>query len=458
MSAESDGEGVLGALVWRQHDDAGPQGEEIMPLHIIIGAQWGDEGKGRILDAIAAEASIVARYSGGDNAGHTVAANGKIFHLHLIPSGIVHPRPLCVLGSGMVINPQRLQAEIDQLRSQGVECPPERIRISHAAHLLTPMHVALDQAEEAARAKRIGTTGRGIGPAFSDKTARCGVRAELLTQPEECAERIKAHILRGNRILEKLYDRPPLDADSIAASFFEFARTFGPYVADTSALVAEALENGKTVLAEGAQGTLLDLDQGTYPFVTSSSTGVAGALSGLGIGPRHLGRVIGVVKAFQTRVGEGPFPTEETGALGERLRGTGSMPWDEFGTTTRRPRRCGWLDLVLLRYSVRRNGMTEFVLTKLDILAGLDPVRICNAYRRDGRTHRDLPMGLSGLETFQPVYEDLPGWQEDIRGTRSKAELPAAARNYVDKIEKETGVPVSLVSVGSEREEFIPWS
>ncbi len=428
-----------------------------MPLHIIIGAQWGDEGKGRILDAIAGEASIVARFSGGDNAGHTVTADGRIFRLHLIPSGIVHPKPLCILGSGMVINPQRLMAEMDQLRSQGIECSPERIRISHAAHLLTPLHIALDQAEEAAREKKIGTTGRGIGPAFSEKTARCGVRAEVLAQPEECADKIRAHILRGNRTLEKLYSRPPLDADAIAASFFEFARTFGPYIADTSALVADALKNGKTVLAEGAQGTLLDLDQGTYPFVTSSPTGIAGAFSGLGVGARELGRVIGVVKAFQTRVGEGPFPTEQTGEVGNRLRGTGSNPWDEFGTTTGRPRRCGWLDLMLLRYSVRQNGMTEFVLTKLDILSGLNPVRICSGYERNGKTYTDLPMGMSGLETFRPVYADLPGWDVEIRNARSKEDLPAAARNYVERIERETGVPVSLVSVGSEREEIIRW-
>ena len=429
-----------------------------MPLHVILGAQWGDEGKGRILDAIAAEAAIVARYSGGDNAGHTVTTDGKIFRLHLIPSGIVHPLPLCVLGSGMVINPQRMLAEMDQLRSQGVECSPERIKISHAAHLLTPLHIALDQAEEASREKRIGTTGRGIGPAYAEKTARCGLRAELFAQPEECADKIKIHILKGNRTLENVYAQPPLDADAIAAAFFQYARTFGPYLADTSALVEEALRNGKTVLAEGAQGALLDLDQGTYPFVTSSNSGIAGAFAGLGVGARQLGRVIGVVKAFQTRVGEGPFPTEETGEVGDRLRGTGSMPWDEFGTTTGRPRRCGWLDLMLLRYSVRQNGMTEFVLTKLDILSGLNPVRICTAYERSGRTFRDLPMGLSGLETFRPVYDDLPGWEEEIRRARSKQELPAGARTYVEKIEKETGVPVTLVSVGSEREEIIPWS
>jgi adenylosuccinate synthase len=428
-----------------------------MPLHIIIGAQWGDEGKGRILDAIAAEAAVVARFSGGDNAGHTVAVGGKIFRLHLIPSGIVHPQPLCLLGSGMVINPQRFNAELEQLRSQGVACGPERIKISHAAHLLTPLHIALDRAEEASRETRIGTTGRGIGPAFSQKTARSGLRAELLTNPEECADKVQAHILQGNRILEKLYDQPPLDADAVASEFAAYAKTFGSYVADTSAIVADALEAGKTVLAEGAQGTLLDLNQGTYPFVTSSHTGVAGAFAGLGVGARRLGRVIGVVKAFQTRVGEGPFPTEQTGEVGDRLRGTGEMPWDEFGTTTRRPRRCGWLDLVLLRYAVRQNGLMELVLTKLDILSGLDPIRFCNAYRLSGKSYRDLPMGTSRLETYQPAYEDIPGWTEEIRGARSKKELPPQAREYVERIEREAGAPITLVSVGSKREEIIPW-
>jgi adenylosuccinate synthase len=429
-----------------------------MPLHVILGAQWGDEGKGRILDAIASEAAVVARFSGGDNAGHTVTAGGKIFRLHLIPSGIVHPRPVCVLGSGMVVNPQRLLAEMDQLRSQGVACNPERIKISPAAHLLTPMHIALDKAEEASRATRLGTTGRGIGPAYVEKSARRGIRAETLANPEDCADRIKANILRGNEMLEKLFGSPPLDADAIAVEFFQYAKILGPYVADTLWLVDDALRNGKTVLAEGAQGALLDLDQGTYPFVTSSSTGVAGALSGLGVGARYLGRIIGVVKAFQTRVGEGPFPTEETGEIGNRLRGDGSLPWDEFGTTTRRPRRCGWLDLVLLKYSSRLNGITEFVVTKLDILSGLHPIRVCNAYRQAGRDFRELPMGASRLEGFEPVYQDFPGWDGDIRRARTRKELPGAARQYVETIERETGVPVSLVSVGSDREEIIPWN
>jgi adenylosuccinate synthase len=428
-----------------------------MPLNVILGAQWGDEGKGRILDAIAAQAAIVARFSGGDNAGHTVTAGEKIFRLHLIPSGIVHPRPLCVLGNGMVINPQRLLEEMDKLRAQGVTISPERIRISHAAHLITPLHIALDKAEEASREKRIGTTGRGIGPAYAEKAARRGLRAEVLVNPEECADRVKAHILRGNEILEKQYDGSPLDADAIATSFCDYARSLGAYIADTSLLVDAALRSGQTVLAEGAQGALLDLEHGTYPFVTSSNTGISGVLSGLGVGARYINRIIGIVKAFQTRVGEGPFPTEEAGDIGTRLRGTGSLPWDEFGVTTGRPRRCGWLDLVLLRYSARVNGLSELVITKLDILSGMEQIRLCNAYRKNGKIYRDVPLGLSGLESFEPVYDDLPGWGQDIRHARSKEQLPTAARNYVERIEKETGLPISIVSVGSERDELLKW-
>lgn len=428
-----------------------------MPLHVVIGAQWGDEGKGRILDAIAGEAAVVARFSGGDNAGHTVTAGGKIYKLHLIPSGIVHPLPVCVLGNGMVINPARLLEEMKSLQTQGIDVSPSRMRISHAAHLITPLHIALDRAEEACRSKRLGTTGRGIGPAYTEKAARRGLRAELLAFPEECADQIQAHVCRGNEQLEKLYGQAPLDADAIAASFCEYAKVLKPYITDTSALVNEALQAGKTVLAEGAQGALLDLDLGTYPYVTSSSTGVAGAMAGLGIGARHLGRVIGVVKAFQTRVGEGPFPTEQTGETGDRLRGTGSLPWDEFGTTTGRPRRCGWLDLVLLRYTARNNGITEFVITKLDILSGLPTLRLCNAYRLRGAVERDPAFGLAGLEAAEPQYLELPGWKEDIRQFRQRSQLPAAAAGYVETIHRETGVPISLVSVGSEREELIAW-
>jgi adenylosuccinate synthase len=428
-----------------------------MPLHIVIGAQWGDEGKGRILDALASQAAIVARYSGGDNAGHTVSANGKIFRLHLIPSGIVHPEPLCIMGSGMVINPQRLLEERAQLQSLGVIVNPERLKISHAAQLITPMHTAIDRAEESKRVKKIGTTGRGIGPAYTEKAARRGLRAELLTRPDECAQAVKNHITRGNETLQKIYDQEPLDADAIAQTFGDYARELKDYIAETSGIVDAALRANQTVLAEGAQGALLDIDYGTYPYVTSSYTGVAGALAGLGVGPGWIDRVIGVVKAFQTRVGEGPFPTEELGEMVNRLRGDGSQPWDEYGTTTGRPRRCGWLDLVLLRYAARINGLTELVITKLDILSGLASVPLCTAYAHQGKTYRTLPMGLSTLDAYTPLYDGMPGWEENICNSRNKNELPEAARQYIRKIEQEVGIPVSIVSVGSEREQWLPW-
>jgi adenylosuccinate synthase len=429
-----------------------------MPLHIVIGAQWGDEGKGRILDAMAAEAAVVARYSGGDNAGHTVSAGGQIFRLHLIPSGIVHPDPMCVMGSGMVINPQRLLEEMQQLRSLGAKVHPDRLKISHAAHLITPLHTALDRAEESKRVKKIGTTGRGIGPAYTDKAARRGIRAEILAQPEECAERVRSHILRGNETLEQIYAQPALDADLIAANFLQYAQELKDYIAETSCIVDSELRAGNTVLAEGAQGALLDIDYGTYPYVTSSYTGVAGALAGLGVGSHWVNRVIGVVKAFQTRVGEGPFPTEDTGEIGARLRGDGTQPWDEFGTTTGRPRRCGWLDIVLLRYAGRIHGLTELVITKLDILSGLPVVRMCASYSRAGKIFQTLPMGLSQLDSFEPVYTDLPGWEENIRASRSRDGLPPAARQYIERVVAETGIPVSLVSVGAEREQWLPWN
>jgi adenylosuccinate synthase len=435
-----------------------------MPLHIIIGAQWGDEGKGRITDLLAAEAQITARYSGGDNAGHTVTVEGRVFKLHLLPSGLIHPHITGVLGHGMVINPARLLAEMDTLRGLGLDLSPERVRVSAAAHLITPAHIALDQADEAARAEaarggdtegKIGTTGRGIGPAYTDKTARRGLRAELMLDPERFGDRVADHIRAANLRLERLYGRPALDPLAVAAEYTQHARVLASYLTDTSLYLHQRLRAGAAVLAEGAQGTLLDLDVGTYPFVTSSSPTSAGAFVGLGIGPQFTGRIIGVTKAFQTRVGEGPFPTEAFGAEAERLRGTGANPWDEFGTTTGRPRRCGWLDLVLLRYAIRVNGLSELVLTKLDVLSGLDEVRLCTAYEAAGRTYEELPLGPADLGPFRPVYETMPGWAADVTGARSLADLPPAARHYLRRIEDLTGVPISLVSVGPERSQIV---
>lgn len=435
-----------------------------MPLDIIIGAQWGDEGKGRLTDLLAENAQIVARYSGGDNAGHTVtvaAPDGReqIFKLHLLPSGLVQPNTVGVLGHGMVINPARLLAEMERLAALGIDISPARIKISAAAHLITPAHIALDKADESKRAvagEKIGTTGRGIGPAYTDKTARRGLRAEAFLDPERLGDKMADHIHTANAVLENIYHQPPLDPVAVAAEYTDYARRLAPYVIDTALYLHQQLKAKATVLAEGAQGSLLDIDHGTYPFVTSSSPTTGGVFTGLGIAPQFVDRVIGVTKVFQTRVGEGPFPTEAFGAEAERLRGTGQNPWDEFGTTTGRPRRCGWLDLVLLRYATRINGLTELALTKMDILSGLETVRLCVAYRTaDGRTHDELPLGPADLSPFQPIYEDMPGWAEDVRAARSLADLPAAARQYIRRIEDLIGLPVSLISVGPERKQIV---
>ncbi len=427
-----------------------------MPLDIVIGAQWGDEGKGRMVDLLASQADYVARYNGGDNAGHTVTVGEQTFKLHLIPSGIIHAHTTGVLGNGMVINPATLLEEMERLRAADVEITPQRLRIAFGAHLITPAHRALDAAQETARGKdKIGTTLRGIGPAYTDKVSRGGLRAEIFLDPASLPAKVEAHVARANRLLTRLYDAEPLDPAPIVEQFRRYAEALRPYIGDVSSLLSAALRKGRRVLAEGAQGTLLDLDQGTYPFVTSSTPTAPGALTGLGLGVGCVGRVIGVTKAFQTRVGAGPFPTEVEGATAEHLRGTGANPWDEFGTTTGRPRRVGWLDLVLLRYALRVNGVTELALTKLDVLSGLESIRLCTAYRRGGETLTDLPFGPASLEGFEPVYQDFPGWQEDLRAARRWEDLPDAACDYILHIEDQMGIPVTLVSVGPEREQVV---
>lgn len=427
-----------------------------MPLDIIVGAQWGDEGKGRMVDLFASQAAVVARWGGGDNAGHTVTVGDTIFKLHLIPSGIIHPHTVGVMGNGMVINPETLLKELAHLEELGVPVPPERLRISLNAHLITPAHRALDAAQETQRGGgKIGTTLRGIGPAYVDKAARRGLRMGDMLDEADLGEKVRAHVGAANHSLQALYGAPALDPDEVAAQFIENARRLRPYIADTSVFLHEILADGKRVLGEGAQGTLLDLDHGTYPYVTSSHPIAPGALLGLGLGFSAVGEVVGVTKVFQTRVGEGGFPTEQDGPVAERLRGTGENPWDEFGTTTGRPRRVGWLDLPLLRYAARVNGLTKLALTKLDILSGLGPLKICVAYEGGGRTHRELPLGLRGLEEFTPIYQDLPGWDEDVRGVRAWADLPAAARDYIHMIEEQSGVAVGWVSVGPERDQLV---
>ena len=427
-----------------------------MPLDILIGAQWGDEGKGRITDLLAAQAEVVARYSGGDNAGHSVTVDGRLFKLHLIPSGILQSNARCVLGNGMVLNPGTLVEEIDSLAAAGVDASPQRLAISLGAHLITPAHRALDGAEERSRTgSALGTTGRGIGPAYADKASRLGLRAEAMQDPEAFAGLVRAHAERAARLLETFYQLPAPDPAEAARSYREFALRLRPFLADTAALLADILGAGGTILAEGAQGTLLDLDHGTYPYVTSSTATAAGALIGLGLGPRHVRRVIGVAKCFQTRVGAGPFPTELTGPTAELLRGTGSQPWDEFGTTTGRPRRVGWLDGVLLRYAARLNGLTDLAVTKLDILGHLPRLQLCTAYRRQGARHADLPGPPSRLEGFAPEYEEFGGWQQDVSGVREWAALPQEARAYLERIEALLDVPIRWISVGAERPQIV---
>lgn len=427
-----------------------------MPLDIVIGTQWGDEGKGRIVDLLAAKADVVARYNGGDNAGHTVTVGSRTFKLHLIPSGIIHPHTVCVLGNGMVINPVTLLHEIEMLQTAGVTVDATRLRISHAAHLITPGHRALDLAQEVARGKdQIGTTGRGIGPAFTDKTARCGLRMEDMFDPGEFHHRVINHVGDVNRQLVELYKAEPLDPKAVAREYGNYANQLAPFIDDVGLYIHKGLQKGQRVLAEGAQGTLLDLDQGTYPFVTSSTTTAAGVFAGLGIGIHPVERVIGVTKSFQTRVGAGPFPTEVFGKTAERLRGTGKNPWDEFGTTTGRPRRVGWLDGVLLRYALRVNGVTELVVTKMDILSGLSNLRLCVAYQSAGRTIKELPLGPANLKPFEPEYDELAGWEEDLNGVRQWKDLPAAAQDYVRRLEEFCDIPVRNVSVGPERSQVV---
>ncbi|MBC8496072.1 MAG: adenylosuccinate synthase [Anaerolineales bacterium] len=429
-----------------------------MALNIIVGTQWGDEGKGRVVDLLAAEADYVARYNGGDNAGHTVTVGDQTFKLHLIPSGVIHPHTIGIIGNGLVVNPKVLLEEIEITRASGVEITPERLRISHAAHVITPAYLALDKAREQSRGdEKIGTTLRGIGPAYNHKAARSGLRMETMLSLEDFAEAVAAQIEGVNEVLINLYETEPLDTLEIAKEYVGYAQELAPYIENVSSLLTEALRSGENVLAEGAQGTLLDIDHGTYPYVTSSNPTAAGALVGLGLGVGHVGRVIGVTKAFQTRVGEGPFPTEVFGETAQQLRGTGDKPWDEFGTTTGRPRRVGWLDAVLLRYAVQINGITELTITKLDVLSGLDTLYICTGYQADGETHHDLPLGPTDLD-YEPEYEELPGWEADeadIMGTRKWGGLPQAAQAYIQRIEELAGTPIRLISVGPEREQVI---
>lgn len=417
-----------------------------MPATVIIGAQWGDEGKGKITDVFAEDADFVVRYQGGNNAGHTIVIGDERFALTLIPSGVLSPHVTPVIGNGCVVDPVVLLDEMETLRNRGVD--PSRVRISSNAHLIMPYHRKLDALQERFLGKgQIGTTKRGIGPAYTDKYARTGIRVQDLFDEKIFREKLEAALATTNRVLTKLYNQLPMEAGEIADEYLPLAARIAPHVADTSLLLAEAMREGRKVLFEGAQGTLLDIDHGTYPFVTSSNPTAGGATIGSGVGPTTIDRVVGVAKAYISRVGSGPFPTELDDEIGERMVEVGG----EFGTVTGRRRRCGWLDLVALRYSVRVNGITDIALTKLDVLSGIDPLKVCIGYESGGEQFTSFPQQQRVLYECQPIYEQVPGWSEPIGDAKSFDDLPASAVEYIRYIEKATEVPVTLASVGPQR-------
>lgn len=427
-----------------------------MSVTVIVGTQWGDEGKGKITNLLAREADIVARYNGGHNAGHSVRTDKYVFAFRLVPSGILYPHVTCLIGNGVIIDPRTLIDEIEELAKLGVEVSPARLKVSNRAHLVMPYDVVLDRAiERSLDVRKIGTTKLGIGPTFADKAARVGLRAGDMVDKKFFAEKVYAAVRDRNAVLEHVYNELPLDPAQVVQEYTDFAARLSPYVADTSIIIDEALRDDKYVICEGAQGTLLDVDHGTYPFVTSSSCVTGGALMGLGFGPKHVQRVIGVVKAFQVRVGEGGMPTELTDEVGDLLRGTGDQPWDEYGTVTGRERRCGWVDGVTVRYASRVNGLTEIAITKLDILSSFETIRVCVAYNYRGKRLEHFPAIAEILAECEPIYEEFPGWKKDIHGVRQFKDLPSQARDYVRFIEYLAEVPAAIISVGPEQKETI---
>ena len=425
-----------------------------MPAIVLLGAQWGDEGKGKATDLLGHRVQYVVRYQGGNNAGHTVVIptkNGpEKFALHLLPSGILTPEVVPVIGNGVVIDPAVLLNEIKGLNERGIDT--SKLKISADAHIITSYHVMLDKTIERFLGKsKIGTTGRGIGPAYGDKVSRVGIRVQDLYDESILRKKVEGSLASKNQTLVKVYNRRAVDVDAIVTELLSYADKLKPYLANTSLLLHEALERGDNVLLEGGQGTLLDVDHGTYPFVTSSNPTAGGAATGSGIGPTKITRVIGIVKAYTTRVGEGPFPTELLDENGERLRQIGG----EVGTTTGRPRRCGWYDAVVARYATRINGLTDFFLTKLDVLSGFKEIPVCVAYEIDGKRHDEMPMTQTQFHHAKPIYEMMPGWDEDISNARKFEELPMNAQKYVEFLERISGAPMSAIGVGQHRDATI---
>jgi adenylosuccinate synthase len=425
-----------------------------VPATVVVGTQWGDEGKGRFCDLLARDMHLVVRYQGGHNAGHTLVVGGDTFALQLIPSGVLYDHVTPVVGNGVVVDPAVLLAEVDALEARGVDCG--RLRVSGNAHLIMPYHQELDRVTERRLGNnKLGTTRRGIGPAYADKASRVGLRVQDLLDPKIFRQKLEVVLKEKNAILAKVFNRLPVSADEVATTYLDtYAGRIAPMIADTVGLVHEALEHGRQVMLEGAQATFLDLDHGTYPFVTSSNPVAGGACTGAGVGPRHIERVMGVAKAYVTRVGSGPFPTEVDGEVGHAMVERGH----EYGTNTGRRRRPGWFDAVMMRHAVRLNSLSEIALTKLDVLDAFGTVKVCVAYETEGRRVEQLPYHQSVLHKAKPVYAELPGWQEDLTGATSVEELPPAARDFVSFLADQAGVPIRLVSVGPGREQFVPFT
>jgi len=422
-----------------------------MPVTVVVGSQWGDEGKGKIVDLLSRKSDIVARYQGGPNAGHTVVFDGKQFILHQIPSGILHPETMCVVGSGAVIDPVVLQNELEMLDQEGIKVNG-RLFISHKAHLIMPYHKLIDEMNEKKNgAGKIGTTGRGIGPAYVDKYSRTGIRIVDLLDRDLFRNKLLKNIESKNQLFKHIYDTDELDPNKIINEYIDFDQKMDEFITDVSLLMDHWIKDKKNILVEGAQGTLLDIDFGTYPYVTSSHPISGGASIGLGFGPTKIDKVLGVMKAYTTRVGYGPFPTEFDEDFGSHVRELGA----EYGATTGRPRRCGWLDIVIAKYAARINGIDQFAITKLDVLDTLETIKICTHYHYEGKTVEHFPIEGKILKEAVPVYEEHPGWQQPTKAFRTRKELPKNAQAYLDRIEELTEVPIGIISVGSERENAI---
>lgn len=413
---------------------------------VVVGTQWGDEGKGKITDFLSENAEVIARYQGGNNAGHTIKFDGVTYKLHLIPSGIFYKEKTCVIGNGMVVDPKALVTELAYLHERNVST--DNLRISNRAHVILPYHLKLDEVEEERKgANKIGTTKKGIGPAYMDKAARVGIRVADLLDREEFEEKLARNLEEKNRLLEKMYDTEGFKIEDILDEYYEYGQQVKKYVVDTSVVLNDALDEGRRVLFEGAQGVMLDIDQGTYPFVTSSNPVAGGVTIGSGVGPTKIQHVVGVSKAYTTRVGDGPFPTELHDEIGDQIREVGR----EYGTTTGRPRRVGWFDSVVVRHARRVSGITDLSLNSIDVLTGIEKLKICVAYKLNGEITEEFPASLNELAKCEPVYEEMPGWTEDITGVKNLSELPANARHYLERISQLTGIPLSIFSVGPDR-------